>query len=278
MSNNIENFALIIGAMKSGTTTLFDYLSQHPEICVCQPKEPNFFSCDRQWVQGWNWYQSLWKWNPSVHEIALDASNSYTKIPDWSNAAERISQIKAEFKFIYIMRNPVERIESQYNFCKTFPGQHRLTFSEFMPHGIAVSKYAMQLDEYYKRFPCERILLLYFEDLKSRPMELVKKVCEFLNVAPSYNFQSLGKVSNPTVVESSLLGAIKSNKILHNLIMSIFTPNMRKIIKSPFILRKGKKFELSPEQREYILSELEEYMKKLKEKYGVAIERWGFEV
>lgn len=94
----------------------------------------------------------------------------------------------------------------------------------------------------------------------------------------AYNFQSLEKVSNPTVVESSLLGEIKSNQKLHNLIMSIFPRKVRKIVKKPFLLKGDKKFVLSPEQREYILSELEEDMKKLKEKYGVASARWGFEV
>ncbi len=42
----INNFALIIGAMKCGTTSLFSYLAQHPEISACQPKEPDFFSYD----------------------------------------------------------------------------------------------------------------------------------------------------------------------------------------------------------------------------------------
>jgi hypothetical protein len=74
-----------------------------------------------------------------------------------------------------------------------------------MPICIAFSKYAMQLDEYYKRFPEEDILLLYFEDLKSQPKEVVKKVCEFLNVDASFDFQDLGKVKNPTVIESPLL-------------------------------------------------------------------------
>ena len=112
MSTNIDNFALIIGAMKAGTTSLFKYLSQHPEICACQEKEPNFFASDINWSKGLDWYQNLWKWNQDLHKIALEASTFYTRLPE-ANAAERIAQIKAKFKFIYILRNPVERIESQ---------------------------------------------------------------------------------------------------------------------------------------------------------------------
>lgn len=42
----INNFAVIIGCMKCGTTSLFYYLSQHPQIAACNPKEPNFFADD----------------------------------------------------------------------------------------------------------------------------------------------------------------------------------------------------------------------------------------
>ncbi|MGD1714634.1 sulfotransferase family protein [Dapis sp. BLCC M172] len=280
MSTNLNNFALIIGAAKSGTTSLFDYLSQHPEICACQPKkEPNFFASDKNWSKGFDWYQSLWKWNASLHQIALDGSTYYTNYPDLPNAAERILQIKAKFKFIYILRNPVERIESHYNFVRSYINKPNVSFSEELDHYITVSKYAMQLDEYDKRFPAEDILILYFEDLKSKPTELVKKICEFLNVDASYQFQDIGEVKNKTVVDKPLLSAIKSNTKLHNFIRSTFPRNLRMLVTRPMKSTKIKhKFKLSPEQREFVLSELEEDLKKLKSKYGVAIEKWGLEV
>lgn len=276
MSTNIDNFALIIGAMKAGTTSLFKYLSQHPEICACQQKEPNFFASDTNWSKGLDWYQNLWKWKPESHKIALEASTFYARLPE-ANAAERIAQLEAKkFKFIYILRDPVERIESQYNFSRTIEGGRDRDFYQIMPICIAFSKYAMQLDEYYKRFPAEDILLLYFEDLKSQPNEVVKKVCEFLNVDASSNFQDLGEVKNPTVVESPLLYSIKSNKKLHNFLRSTFPRNLRMLVTNPLkSTNKKDKFKLSPEQREFVLSELEEDLQKLKEEYGVAIERWS---
>lgn len=279
MPTNPKNFALIIGAMKSGTTSLFDYLSQHPEICSCRQKEPNFFASDSNWSKGLDWYQKLWKWNPSLHQIALEGSTFYTRQPNLPNAAERISQIEAKFKFIYILRNPVERIESQFNFVRTLQGLRNLSISENMPRGIALSKYAMQLDEYYDRFPAEDILILYFEDLKLQPTEVVKKVCKFLNVDASFNFEGLGKVRNATVVESPLLYAIKSNKKLHNLIQSRFPRNLRMLVTHQMKSTNAKdKFQLSPEQLEFVLSELKEDLRKLKDKYGVNIERWNLEV
>ena len=279
MSTNIDNFALIIGAAKSGTTSLFDYLSQHPEICPCSTKEPNFFASDINRSKGLDWYQSLWKWDPSLHQTALEASTYYTMLPKWPNAAERISQVKAKFKFVYIIRNPVERIESNYNFVMSLPKKRNVGFEEFMTVSTAISKYAMQLDEYYKRFPAEDILLLYFEDLKKKPNEVVKKVCKFLDLDGSYKFKELGVVKNKTVVDGSLLSAVKKQKKLHNLLLSIFPHNLRVLVTRPLKSTKAKdKFKLSPEQRKFILSELKEDLKKQKEKYGVAIERWNLEV
>lgn len=176
------------------------------------------------------------------------------------------------------MRNPVERIESHYNYKQNSPGQRHQSFSEVLPLYIAISKYAMQLDEYYKKFPAEDIILLYFEDLKSQPRELLKKVCAFLNVDTSYNFEGLETISNPTVFDSPLLYAIKSNKKLSNLLYSIFPRNLQKLLTAPMKSKTKRKLKLSPEQRKYVLSELGEDMKKLKEKYGVEIERWGLEV
>ena len=51
-----SNFALIIGAMKSGTTSLFHLLAQHPEIAAASVKEPNYFSSDDVYSKGWDWY------------------------------------------------------------------------------------------------------------------------------------------------------------------------------------------------------------------------------
>lgn len=107
-----NNFALIIGAMKCGTTSLFYYLSEHPQVSAAEDKEPHFFSDDCTFTKGITWYQSLWEWKPE-HRIALEASTTYAMQPKYPNAAQRIAQLEnAQFRFIYIMRHPFARIES----------------------------------------------------------------------------------------------------------------------------------------------------------------------
>jgi hypothetical protein len=111
----IERFALIIGAMKCGTSSLFNYLAQHPEIAESRPKEIGFFDNDDHWARGRDWYEAAWRWDPAQHRVALEASTGYTKVPTMPNAAARIATYPAKFQFLYIMRNPLDRYESHYS-------------------------------------------------------------------------------------------------------------------------------------------------------------------
>ena len=110
---NIKNFLLIIGSMKCGTTSLFNYLATHPEISASKVKEPEFFTKKSSWEKGFDFYTKLWDYDEENHKFALEASTNYSKISRITNAADRIYQIRSEqkvnFKFIYIIRNYLPR-------------------------------------------------------------------------------------------------------------------------------------------------------------------------
>ena len=81
----MERFAIIIGAMKSGTTSLFHYLSQHPRIAACHEKEPDFFSNPENFAKGLDWYRNLWDWVAELHDIAsgeIDTERIYNRGDD----------------------------------------------------------------------------------------------------------------------------------------------------------------------------------------------------
>ena len=108
-----RNFALVIGAMKSGTTSLFEILGQHPEIAPAEVKEPGFFSDAETWDKGWDWYRGLWNWDEKSHHVALEASPAYTTYPARPGVPGRIASVRgASFRFIYLMRNPLTQIPS----------------------------------------------------------------------------------------------------------------------------------------------------------------------
>ncbi len=111
----MKRFCLIIGAMKGGTTSLFNHLSKHPRINACKIKEPGFFS--HQWEKGEKWYLNLWK-NVNKDDILLEATANYSKKHLFPETAKRISDFakanQYRFQFIYIMRDPIERMESPF--------------------------------------------------------------------------------------------------------------------------------------------------------------------
>jgi len=276
----MNNFALIIGTMKGGTTSLFAYLAQHPQISPCRQKEPRFFSNDQRWAKGFEGYQTLWDWHPQQHKVALEASVDYTRIPKRPNVAARIATLKdqANFKFIYILRNPWERIESHYTHGHALGWiETQKPLSEGIDrHLIEVSQYARQIDEYYQRFDPDSILLLNFDDLKRDPLSVVQKVCHFLNIDTSYEFQGIGTVfnaNNQRLTDERLWKAMSNNKFLRS-IANLIPLSTKKRIYNSLGKKRGANFKISPEQRQLVFNELREDMNKLSNKYGFDVSKW----
>jgi hypothetical protein len=277
----IDNFVLIIGSMKCGTTSLFSYLSQHPEICACNPKEPRFFT--KFWSNGFDWYQNLWDWNPEIHKVALEASGNYTLPGGVLSVPERVYSLKdkAKFKFIYIVRNPIERIESHYSHGITQDwGKNLKPLSEGIDEiMLETSRYSKIIEAYYNRFPSEDILLLNFDDLKSEPYRLVQRVVEWLGVNPNYPFKELGAKHNSKedrIVNDRLWRKLRKNKLLHSL-GALVPAQSKHMLHSLLGTRIKGDFKLSPQQRSFVLKELREDLQKLQWNHGVDVNRWNIE-
>ena len=115
MSNKVikPNF-IIIGAAKSATTSLVSLLRQHPDAGIVKGKEPHFFSYDEQYSLGWEFYQSLYN-HCKKNVIAYgDASTSYSRIRYYPNVIQRIKHHVPDVKIIFMVRHPIDRIESAY--------------------------------------------------------------------------------------------------------------------------------------------------------------------
>ena len=275
----ISNYALIIGSMKCGTTSLFCYLAEHPEISACSIKEPNFFADDTSWARGIQWYESLWDWDPHTHKVALEASTHYTKIPGFPNAAARVATVPASFKFIYIVRNPLDRIESHYMDGLSHSWGRNRSFNEAVdPQAIEISRYAMQLDEYKKRFPPENILIINFEDLKADAHSVMRSVCEFLEIDSNYRFQGLGTSNNPSRgkwVNGDLWHYLRNIEPLRKCVKSIIPSRYRDLAHKKSGYRIKSRMEMPLDIKKHILKELEGDLYKLKTTYGVDIARWN---
>src|SRR5438552_2073936 len=103
----------IIGASKSATTSLHQYLCTHPEIMMSEPKEPHFFVEEVHWSRGWDWYTSLFA-NGKKAKVLGEASGYYTWHPIFKGVPKRIAAHIPNPKFIYILREPIQRAVSHY--------------------------------------------------------------------------------------------------------------------------------------------------------------------
>jgi hypothetical protein len=206
----LPNF-LIIGAAKSGTTTIYDYLSLHPDIYLSRPKEPDFFSLDQKFERGIDYYYSLFE-QAKPHQICGEASTTYSRLQRYPQTVSRIAQFLPKVKFIFVLRHPVDRAYSFYVHrfkgsltnpelvirrnelmtAKTFEEAIQQT-SEF----IDSSFYLYQIEQYLQYYPRKSFLFLFMEDLISSPEMTIKTIFNFLEVnSPDNLFSDVPIVAN----------------------------------------------------------------------------------
>jgi len=177
---------IIIGAMKSGTTTLYRHLIEHPAIDMSREKETDFFVAEKNWNLGLDWYSS--QFSPDGDRKRGEASPNYTKCRDFPGVAERMAQHCPGARLIYVVRDPVTRAESQFRHSfiigtlslelEGFTGSHEYA------HIMDASHYARQLDPYLAHYSKEAILIVDFDDLIKVPQTTMDRVVAHIGVAP----------------------------------------------------------------------------------------------
>lgn len=162
---------IIIGTMKSGSTTLFRWLEQQPECWLPALKEPNFFSHDRTWRRGLDWYAGIFA-PAGAAPLTGEASVSYTN-PAWAaHAAQRIATTVPDARLICLLRHPIERLRSHYRHEVQRNRERRPLVAALREPGNAYveqSRYCSALTPYLDRFPRSQLCLVRFEDLRGEP-------------------------------------------------------------------------------------------------------------
>lgn len=188
---------VIIGAMKSATSTLQEQLVQQPGIFMSEPKEPNFFSDEDQYAKGMLWYSGLFSPAPNG-AILGEASTHYTKLPTHPHSVERLKEHLPGAKFVYVMRHPVDRLISHY-IHEWSMGVYRCGLEEAItryPELIAYGQYSMQLKPYFDHFGRDAVLPVFFDRLIREPQAELERVCRFIGYQGSPQWQEDLKPSN----------------------------------------------------------------------------------
>jgi hypothetical protein len=208
----------LIGAMKSGTTYLSDLLAAHPAVFMSTPKEPCYFVDPRVLRKVWRHAWERGHWRTLDRYLGLfaaagdapvigEASVVYSYAPLFSRVPERILAFNPAARFIYIMRDPVERTISHYWHRVRWWGERRPMMAAIRsdPHYREVSDYARQLKLYLRHVARERIYTLTLEALLLDPAAQLGRLYRWLGVAPSFRPANLGVPNNgiPDIVEQA---------------------------------------------------------------------------
>lgn len=182
---------LIIGAMKAGTTTLYEDLLSVSGVWLPPQKEPNdLIDPEIETEARLAVYRAKYAGCPEG-ALGGDASTAYAKKPTYEGVPERAKRLLgADIKLIYMTRDPIKRITSQYHHLWGLEMENRPMAEAVLEDEqyISYSRYGWQLDAWRAHFPEAQIMVVRFEDyLADRPKHLAE-ICAFLGVeAPVQN-------------------------------------------------------------------------------------------
>jgi hypothetical protein len=199
--------AYLIGAQRAGTTTLAYLLDQHPQVAVARRKEPHFFT--HNWDRGLDWYKG--QFPDSSDTISLDASTSYSMAPltrsskrnshknkDYEHVPAKVFSATPGAKFVYMLRDPVERTYSGY-WHSVRMGTESEEFRVAIlnnPHYLDVSDYYGQLLLWLDYFPLDSFHFILFEDMKEAPERVARNCFKFLGAREEITSIHLDSVKN----------------------------------------------------------------------------------
>lgn len=181
----LPNF-LIIGAAKSGTTTLHAMLRKHPDIFLPEEKDFKFFDDDENYQKGNEWYLNYFK-KTQGQKVIGEANSEYLFS---KKAAQRIREdLGEDVKLIAIIRNPIDRSFSEYLHQKRYNVAHHSFDKYIEPESdlfdtiIGRSQYSKHIQNYWSIFPKENIKIVVLEELKKNPQGELNKIYDFLGVS-----------------------------------------------------------------------------------------------
>ena len=203
---------IIIGAQKGGTTSLYSYLIEHPNILSARVKEVHFF--DNQYHMGIEWYRAHFPTTlqrtitERMHGAPVVTGEGSPEYLYYPHPAGRVAHHLPHVKLIVVLRNPVDRTYSGYRHQVRW-GHETLSFEDALAAEVertrgereklatmdgyrsynyqhfgyvARGMYAEQLENWLQYFPHEQLLVLTAEELYADPARVLMKTIEFLQL------------------------------------------------------------------------------------------------
>jgi len=286
-----------IGTTKAATTWIFQCLKEHPEICGSSVKDTRFFNTEYYYRKGLNYYYSFFK-NCPKNSIKGEIT------PDYIYHQKTPYLIRKHFpdvKIIIVLRNPIEKIYSEYRFQKI----RKLRLSIYKTLEEAIKKdpmltkmgyYYKQISKYYDLFPNENILILFFDDIEKNPIEFMKKIYTFIGaknidfIPPSINRkiniygEIVGQNKIPYInsISYKMIIHLKEDRFVKKFIKKIrldeflqkfLVFNVKRLIKTD-IVKNNNNLSMNTNTKNYLRLIYKEEIKKLEKFLGIDLSHW----
>jgi len=290
---------MILGAAKCGTTSLSKFLSQHPDICMSDPKEPLFF--EAQFELGAEFYSDTYFAHCRSERERGDARHRNLYLPF---VLPRIQSLAPDSKFLVIVRHPIDRAYSHWwhwysrgveessfeavierNFHRLAHGPYfdtdadaelyrrtldfKTGYSRYEPY-VDHGYYAEQISRYQTAFGVDRVKILFFEDFSTNPQNVLNEVFTFLGV--------------PHVVikdtEARNIGLSKQGEMMIRWMRALpgkntVSPSLRLRVRNFIATRTSPlKPQVSPEIRTLLVQHFEPHTLQLERMTGRVLSNW----
>jgi hypothetical protein len=294
----LPNF-LIIGAAKSGTTSLHEYLGQHPQIYMSPLKETNFFSFDgerpnfggpdadvfnRDCVYRMEDYTRLFEGR--TDEIAVGESSP--RYLGAEGAASRIKRCIPDAKLIAILRNPADRAFSAFSMRKRDGWEPCATLDEaiadeprrieerwgsgiYLRHGF----YSKLLQPYFEHFGRDQIRGYLYDDLVTAPDLLFEDLFGFLGVDRRFRPTTTQKLNVSGVIKNPVMRMIWTRTHpLQKTIRPLLPKAARQVVSRFFTDLEKVRLPFPPEQRERLMAHYRDDIRQLEGLIGRDLSAW----
>lgn len=274
----LTNF-FVGGAPKAGTTSLWEYLSQHPNIYMGEEKEIYFFT--HKWKKGIKWYNKKYK-NYKGEKAVGDGSINMIVSED---APIRVKKLIKDPKIIFLVRDPIERLLSVYKF-DVMRGDKRAvdtTFNGFVKKikksenswEMKMGLYSRNIKRYEKVLGESNVKTIIFENFISNTSEVTKNVYEFLGVDRSFtpNFDVFSK-SGSGKNSSAVRFAYRVKDAIEGVTGKSITSGVTSWVKETLKETTGSEPEVSDDMEEFLIDYYSSDVQSLQEHLGRDLSHW----
>jgi hypothetical protein len=271
---------IVIGARKSGTSSLWRYMDTHPDVFVpTYEKEPKYFVEERGWPLGQAWYEGLFAAAGDA-KARGEFSTDYTAFPMYAGVPARMAALLPDVRLIYVMRNPIDHMRSAYSYSLTIGTEARPIREALLTDAryLYECEYALQIEQYLAHFPLDQLLLLTAEELRFKRQETMSRIFSFIGVDAEWVPPNLDEEFNRSQLTAPRPWARRAGDVLIRTGLGERVPTrLQRAATSRYALRdvQPEELEIDDDLRARLVAYLQRDLGALRQWMGPSFEAWG---